>query len=323
MSEEAELRRSSQLSGQSRQSIEGNDERQLLSLGEEQHQHLETVRERAAERVVRRAITKAQSINGVKIGVVLTLSKDSNAIRHVVTKIKYMLLRESFLFAVAPSGPYTGSWPLVLIGSSPDIVDKAATLTCAKFLGRLREIQSQGEQWLGYIEDIGSSNSDEAMLWDIVRKSPHVLNPKTPPSGSRSAARLIEAARVRLERITPKQALDELHDLTFVLPVVIVDIRPTQQREMYGEIPNSLIVERTSLEWKFDPRSDEHLSIADRYDLRVIIVDQDGRASSLAAASLHDLGLLNATDIIGGFDAWKSAGLPTFLQPPPPSTVSV
>ena len=70
-------------------------------------------------------------------------------------------------------------WPLVIIGSSPDLVEKAATLTCAKFLGRLREIRAEGgDRWLGYIEDTylsndaidGSWESDEAMLWDIVRK---------------------------------------------------------------------------------------------------------------------------------------------------------
>jgi len=73
------------------------------------------------------------------------------------------------------------------------------------------------------------------------------------------------------------------------------------------------------LEWRFDPRQKEggdgeeggRLGVADRYDLRVIVFCEEGYTSSLAAASLHQLGMLNATDVIGGFRAWKEAGLPT------------
>ncbi len=86
--------------------------------------------------------------------------------------------------------------------------------------------RSEGQRWIGYVEDVGSSELDEGMLWDIVRKTSHVLNPKTPPRGSRGIDHVLEVARTRLERITPQQAIDELHDLTFPLPVVIVDIRP-------------------------------------------------------------------------------------------------
>jgi rhodanese-related sulfurtransferase len=93
-----------------------------------------------------------------------------------------------------------------------------------------------------------------------------------------------------------------------------VDIRPESQRVNDGGIHGSLIIERNVLEWRFDPRCDSRLSIADRYDLRVIIFCQEGYTSSLAAASLQDLGLLNATDIVGGFKAWKEAGLPTELM---------
>jgi rhodanese-related sulfurtransferase len=53
------------------------------------------------------------------------------------------------------------------------------------------------------------------------------------------------------------------------------------------------------------------LPIADRYDLPVIVFCQEGYTSSLAAAALHDLGLYQATDIVGGFVAWAAAGLPT------------
>jgi rhodanese-related sulfurtransferase len=91
---------------------------------------------------------------------------------------------------------------------------------------------------------------------------------------------------------------------------VLVDIRPAAQRASEGSIPGALIVERNVLEWRFDPRSDARLPIADRYDLPVVVFCSEGYTSSLAAASLQDLGLHRATDLDGGFQAWKRAGLP-------------
>lgn len=64
------------------------------------------------------------------------------------------------------------------------------------------------------------------------------------------------------------------------------------------------------LEWRFDPTSDARLDIAS-YDLPVIVVCNEGYTSSLAAAALQDLGVWRATDMIGGFRAWRAAGLPT------------
>jgi rhodanese-related sulfurtransferase len=92
---------------------------------------------------------------------------------------------------------------------------------------------------------------------------------------------------------------------------VLVDIRPAAQRETYGMIPETMAIERNVLEWRFDPRSDARLPVADRYDLPVVVLCQEGYTSSLAAASLRDLGLHRAIDIVGGFAAWAAAGLPT------------
>ena len=72
-----------------------------------------------------------------------------------------------------------------------------------------------------------------------------------------------------------------------------------------------MVIERNVLEWRLDPRSDARLSFVDGYDLEVIVTCQEGYTSSLAAASLQDLGLLRATDLAGGFAAWRAAGLPT------------
>lgn len=100
------------------------------------------------------------------------------------------------------------------------------------------------------------------------------------------------------------------------VPTALVDIRPQAQREEFGEIPGALVVERNVLEWRFDPRCEARLAIADRYDLRVIVFCQEGYTSSLAAQALQQLGLLNATDIIGGYKAWKDAGLPVKVKVP-------
>jgi rhodanese-related sulfurtransferase len=71
-----------------------------------------------------------------------------------------------------------------------------------------------------------------------------------------------------------------------------------------------VIVDRTVLEWRLDPTSASHIPQAIDHDVRVILICNEGYSSSLAAASLLDLGLTNATDVVGGFQAWKAAGLP-------------
>src|SRR5690606_5743253 len=92
---------------------------------------------------------------------------------------------------------------------------------------------------------------------------------------------------------------------------LLVDIRPAAQRAEEGEVPGALIVERNVLEWRFDPASDARLPQATDHDVRVIVLCSEGYTSSLAAASLQDLGLTRATDVVGGFKAWRAAGLPT------------
>ncbi len=126
------------------------------------------------------------------------------------------------------------------------------------------------------------------------------------PEGARSIDEILAEARARLVRIGPAQAHDEARD-----GALLVDIRPAAQRAEEGEIPGALIVERNVLEWRFDPAGDARLPQVGGYDLRVIVFCSEGYTSSLAAASLQDLGLHRATDLEGGFRAWASAGLPT------------
>jgi rhodanese-related sulfurtransferase len=115
---------------------------------------------------------------------------------------------------------------------------------------------------------------------------------------------VLAAARARLTRLGPVQACQAVAD-----GALLVDIRPHAQRLMEGEISGAMIIERNVLEWRFDPASAARLPVAS-YDLHVIVFCSEGYTSSLAAASLHDLGVWRATDLDGGFRAWQAAGLP-------------
>ena len=132
--------------------------------------------------------------------------------------------------------------------------------------------------------------------------------PSLPATTKRSQrttiAHVLNSARERLVRLTPTQAQNAWHS-----GAVVVDIRPAAQRAAEGELPGALVIERNVLEWRFDPASDARLAIA-AYDLQVIVLCQEGYTSSLAAASLQDLGIQRATDVIGGYAAWRDAGLP-------------
>jgi rhodanese-related sulfurtransferase len=128
----------------------------------------------------------------------------------------------------------------------------------------------------------------------------------TRPPGARTIEEILAASRARLVRLTPHEAFAELSGAG-----VLIDIRPAAQRADEGEVPGSAVVERNHLEWRLDPCNDARLPWVTGYDHRVIVICQDGYTSSLAAAALHDLGLHQATDVIGGFHAWTAQGLPS------------
>ncbi|ALC20440.1 rhodanese-like domain-containing protein [Streptomyces pristinaespiralis] len=115
----------------------------------------------------------------------------------------------------------------------------------------------------------------------------------------------LERVRQGLERIGPQQAFEAAAD-----GALLVDIRYQALRERDGLIPGALVVERNELEWRLDPQGSHRLPQAVGHDLRIVVICNEGYASSLAALSLHQLGLRRATDLVGGFQAWKSAGLP-------------
>lgn len=132
-----------------------------------------------------------------------------------------------------------------------------------------------------------------------------------PPAETRGIAEVLASARARLHRLPAHEAsLGVERDRA-----VLVDIRPAAQRAAEGTIPNALIVERNVLEWRFDPASDARLPVAGSYDLQIIVICSEGYTSSLAAAALQEIGLWRATDVVGGFHAWRAAGLPTVDAP--------
>jgi rhodanese-related sulfurtransferase len=113
--------------------------------------------------------------------------------------------------------------------------------------------------------------------------------------------RRLAAARSRLVRVAPE-------DLALVQAAgaLVVDIRPASDRALDGELPGAVAVERIHLEWRLDPTCPDRLPEATP-GRAVVVVCNEGYASSLAAADLRSLGVVGATDLVGGFRAWRAA----------------
>jgi rhodanese-related sulfurtransferase len=116
---------------------------------------------------------------------------------------------------------------------------------------------------------------------------------------------LLEAARRRLTRLDPERAQAALRS-----GAILVDIRSEAQRERDGVVPDSHFIARNVLEWRCDPTSEHRDPRVAHPNRHVILMCDEGYQSSLAAATLQDLGLPRATDLAGGFQAWRAAGLP-------------
>lgn len=119
-----------------------------------------------------------------------------------------------------------------------------------------------------------------------------------------SVEEVLERARAKYTRVSPQQA-----ETLRAAGALFVDIRPHADRLAEGEIPGSVVVERIVLEWRLDPAGDHRLAGITE-ETPVVVLCNEGYASSLAVAEALGLGLRKATDLIGGFRAWKAAGLP-------------
>jgi rhodanese-related sulfurtransferase len=113
---------------------------------------------------------------------------------------------------------------------------------------------------------------------------------------------LLALARAELDRVEPGDLVAEV-----AAGAVVIDIRPLEQRERDGALPGAVVVDRNVLEWRLDPTSPHRLPVASGADTRYVLVCNEGYSSSLAAATLQELGLRRATDLVGGFQAWRRA----------------
>ncbi len=116
-------------------------------------------------------------------------------------------------------------------------------------------------------------------------------------------AELLDAARARLDRVEADALAGEQ-----AAGALVVDIRPVEQRARDGALPGAVVIDRNVLEWRLDPASEHRIDAVTGYDVRVVLVCNEGYQSSLAAATLQDLGLHRATDLVGGFQRLLEVG---------------
>ena len=120
---------------------------------------------------------------------------------------------------------------------------------------------------------------------------------------------LLAAARAELERVEPAVAKARQD-----AGALLVDVRLVEQRTADGTVPGALVIALNHLEWRLDPTSANRIAEARDHDVEIMLLCDEGYCSSLAAARLHELGLHRATDVVGGFQAWRAAGLPVELS---------
>ena len=121
---------------------------------------------------------------------------------------------------------------------------------------------------------------------------------------------LLTRARDGMRRLDPEQTRAAV-----AAGALLIDTRTDVQRRAQGSLPGAIVIDRTVLEWRLDTASPNRIPEATGHDVTVIVVCRQGYSSSLAAASLRALGLVNATDLAGGVEAWLAAGLPTSTGP--------
>jgi rhodanese-related sulfurtransferase len=113
--------------------------------------------------------------------------------------------------------------------------------------------------------------------------------------------RLLAEARARLVRVEPADLAAEV-----AAGALVVDIRPVAQRRHDGDLPGALVIDRNVLEWRLDPTCPFHVPEVTGPDQRIVLVCNEGYSSSLAADTLRRLGLARATDLVGGYQAWRA-----------------
>jgi rhodanese-related sulfurtransferase len=126
----------------------------------------------------------------------------------------------------------------------------------------------------------------------------------------RTIDEFLAEARLGLDRVAPADLATEL-----AAGALVVDVRPIEQRRRDGPLPGAVVIDRNVLEWRLDPASPYRIAEATGHDRRIIVVCNEGYGSSLAAATLRQLGLAMATDLDGGFQAWLALAHTTPPEP--------
>jgi rhodanese-related sulfurtransferase len=123
--------------------------------------------------------------------------------------------------------------------------------------------------------------------------------------GRRTVAEMLDEARASLQRLEPEEAHAAMEQ-----GALVIDVRCESDRKSTGGIRGALNIPLSVLEWRLDPASETRHPDIDGNDRRIILICAEGYSSSLAARRLHELGFDDATDVIGGFEAWAERGLP-------------
>lgn len=244
---------------------------------------LENVRDEAATSLALRTKLQAETITireseHFKVGVCQTMTgSDSLFVAALADKIHdTMTPYSSYLFAIFPTAIGIGGTSVFAFCGAPQLlVTKASILAGLRFKTRVSELQVLEGTWIGSLDPRPGNEiwnalvSDDGVLWDIIRKAVSSARPTEAPAGSKGIEARLAEARAKLDRLSPRDAYREA-----VQDGILVDIRSKSQRLQYGSIPGAMSIERNELEWGFDPRSEERLPIADRYDLQVIVYCQ-------------------------------------------------
>jgi rhodanese-related sulfurtransferase len=194
---------------------------------------------------------------------------------------------------------------------APDGPDRCSGLPVARY--DIPALAAQlGPAWTLHAEDreehITPAGVMQPFTWAAFRKVPRA---------AKTADELLAQARAALpHRPSPAEALQAQAS-----GALLIDIREDDQRREDGLIPGAIVLPRNSLEWRCDPASQWRHPAITRRDQRIILICNQGYQSTLAAATLQQLGLIHATDVDGGFTAWAAAGLPVITpghkRPPP------
>jgi len=257
-------------------------------------------------------------------------------------RIASLLLLSPHLYLLAPSDTRGGWNGVVILSSDAGTLERAVEGLRARFGRRLKGGLRPGPEgfredrtrvWTGWIDGLdGWGLEDEEAIWALLSratvtdKKEEITKP-APPPGSRGIEEMVKRARRKFVGLTPQEAWEELQQpLTpegqggnqlgstnkITKARYLIDIRSSDDRRSHGRIPNAFPIELAKLELSLDPRltlEEGRKSLAMDYDVRYILISEDGRASSLAVLRLMEMGLWNVTDVVGGFKSWRANGL--------------